>query len=123
MHRIMIVMKFGGTSLANSERIKNVLEIVKQKLHKKPIVVVSAVSGVTDLLLNTAKQAVKGKNPNSKIEEIIEIHKKIIKELNLDKDLLIEEFVNLHDVLNGVYLLNELSPRSIDLISSFGEVF
>ena len=56
----MIVMKFGGTSLANAGRINNVYEIVKTRLHKKPIVVVSAVSGVTDLLINTAKEATKG---------------------------------------------------------------
>jgi len=119
----MIVMKFGGTSLANSERIKDSSEIVKQRLHKKPIIVVSAVSGITDLLINTAKHAVKGENPNFKVEEIIEIHKKIIKELNLNKDLLIEDFVLLYDVMNGIYLLGELSSRSIDLISSFGEIF
>ena len=60
----MIVMKFGGTSLANAGRINNVYEIVKTRLHKKPIVVVSAVSGVTDLLINTAKEATKGINQN-----------------------------------------------------------
>lgn len=116
-------MKFGGTSLANAERIKNVHEIVNTRLNKKPIVVVSAVSGVTDLLINTAKEASKGINPNEKTEEIINLHKQIIKELNLDDEFLIEDFIRLHDTLNGIYLLNELSPRSIDLIASFGEIF
>jgi len=119
----MIVMKFGGTSLANAERISNVYEIVKTRLHKNPIVVVSAVSGVTDLLINVAKEASKGINPNEKTEEIINLHKKIIKKLNLNEEILIDDFIRLHDTLNGIYLLNELSLRSIDLISSFGEIF
>ena len=119
----MIVMKFGGTSLANADRIKNVVEIIKSRINKNPIVVVSAISGVTDLLINTAKESVKGINPNEKAEEIINIHKKIINELNLKDDFLIDDFTTLYDALNGVYLLRELSPRSIDFISSFGEIF
>ena len=119
----MIVMKFGGTSLANAERINNVINIVKTRLNKKPIIVVSAVSGVTDLLINVAKEASKGINPNRKTEEIINIHKEIIKKLNLNEEFLTDDFVRLYDTLNGIYLLKELSLRSIDLISSFGEVF
>ena len=119
----MIVMKFGGTSLADADRIKNVFEIIRGRLEKKPIVVVSAVSGVTDLLIKTAKESVKGINPNEKAEEIINIHKRIINELNLEDDFLIDDFTTLYDALNGVYLLKELSPRSIDFISSFGEIF
>jgi len=118
----MIVMKFGGTSLANAERIKNVSDIIKTRLHKKPIIVVSAVGGITDLLINAAKLSVKGINPNEKVEEIIEIHKKIMKDLGLNDDLLMDDFTRLYDTLNGVYLLKELSPRSVDLISSFGEI-
>ena len=116
-------MKFGGTSLADADRIKNVFEIIRGRLEKKPIVVVSAVSGVTDLLIKTAKESVKGINPNEKAEEIINIHKRIINELNLEDDFLIDDFTTLYDALNGVYLLKELSPRSIDFISSFGEIF
>jgi len=118
----MIVMKFGGTSLANAERIKNISNIIKTRLDKKPIVVVSAVGGVTDLLINVAKEASKGTNPNEKTEEIINIHKKIIKDLNLNEEFLMDDFVNLYDTLNGIYLLKELSLRSLDLVSSFGEI-
>jgi aspartate kinase len=116
-------MKFGGTSLANAERIENIGEIIRSKLNKKPVVVVSAVGGVTNLLLDVAKESSKGINPNKKVEEIINIHKRIIKSLSLDDEFLIEYFVRLHDTLNGIYLLKELSPRSLDLVSSFGEIF
>ncbi len=56
----MIVMKFGGTSVGNADRIKNVAEIVTSKKDQNPLVVVSAVGGVTVLLLNAVKHAVKG---------------------------------------------------------------
>ncbi|MEM4325954.1 MAG: aspartate kinase, partial [Candidatus Pacearchaeota archaeon] len=118
----MIVMKFGGTSLANAERIKKVGEIIKSRLRKKPIVVVSAVAGVTDSLINLAKESAKGKNPNKGVEEIINLHKKIIRELSLRENLIIDECVKLHDLFNGVYLLKEISPRSLDFIASFGEI-
>src|SRR3989344_4673306 len=119
----MIVMKFGGTSLANAERIKNISDIIKARLVRKPVVVVSAVGGVTDLLLNAAKEASRGVNPNEKVEEIIDIHKNILRGLNLKDEFLMDDFVRLYDTLNGVYLLKELSPRSLDLIASFGEIF
>ena len=48
--------------------------------------------------------------------------KKIIKDLNLNEEFLMDDFVNLYDTLNGIYLLKELSPRSLDLVSSFGEI-
>jgi len=119
----MIVMKFGGTSLANAERIKNISDIIKARLVRRPVVVVSAVGGVTDLLLNAAKEASRGVNPNEKVEEIIDIHKNILRGLNLKDEFLMDDFVRLYDTLNGVYLLKELSPRSMDLIASFGEIF
>ena len=57
----MLVMKFGGSSLANAERIKNVGEIIKKNINHKPVIVVSAVGGVTDLLIELSKEAIIGK--------------------------------------------------------------
>tara|TARA_Y100000034_G_C6902713_1_gene417901 strand:+ start:2106 stop:3431 length:1326 start_codon:yes stop_codon:yes gene_type:complete len=116
-------MKFGGTSLAGGEGIKNTASIIKTRLDKKPIIVISAMKGVTDKLLNLAKISAEGVNPNEKTHSLIEEHKETIKSLNLTEDFLTEDFVNLHDVLNGIYLLKELSLRSLDLVSSFGEIF
>ena len=53
----MIVMKFGGTSVANAEAIKRTIEIVRSRLDKKPIVVVSALAKVTDALYNISYAA------------------------------------------------------------------
>ena len=119
----MIIMKFGGTSLSNEEKIKNISNIIRTRIEKKPIIVVSAISGVTNNLVKLAKESSKGINPNSKVNEIINQHKEIIKGLNLNYEFLTEDFIQLHDVLNGIYLLKEISPRSLDLISSFGEIF
>ena len=115
-------MKFGGTSLANGERIKNIVEIIKTRIEKKPVIVVSAIAGVTDLLLNTAKESAEGKNPNRKVEEIINIHKNIIKELDLKEEFLLNDFVKMYDIFNGIYLLKENSPRTLDIVASFGEI-
>lgn len=116
-------MKFGGTSLTNEEKIRNVAKIIKTRIDRKPIIVVSAIEGMTDKLINLAKESSKGINPNEKVNELINIHKEIIKELNLNNEFLTEDFIQLHDTLNGIYLLKELSPRSLDIIVSFGEIF
>ena len=119
----MIVIKFGGTSLANAERIQNVANIIKTRLNKNPIVVISAIAGITDILINTAKESAKGINPDYEFNQIKNKHKEIISSLNLNENLLDEDFDRLYKTLNGVYLLKELSPRSLDLIASFGEIF
>ena len=119
----MIVMKFGGTSLANQERIKNVADIVKTRLGKKPIVVVSAIAGITDKLLNLANNSAKGEDTKERLDEIISLHQEILRSLELKEDVLDKEIKELSDIIKGVYLLREISPRSLDLVVSFGERF
>lgn len=113
----MIVMKFGGTSVGNPDRIKNVCDIVKTRLAKKPIVVVSAVGGITDMLIKAANTAVKGK------VDIVDIRKKhmdIVDALKLDRSLL-SELDEFEDFLKGIAQLKETSPRIMDKVQSFGE--
>ena len=57
----MIVMKFGGSSLADAERISIVTNIVKSKINENPIVIVSAVGGITDKLIELSKASKKKK--------------------------------------------------------------
>lgn len=126
----MIVLKFGGTSVANAQNIKLVLEIVSKKAQNdKLAVVVSAFSGVTDLLLKASNQAAaKDDSYKSTLEEIKQKHFKTINDLVSDKnqkDLLatIENEINqLKTLLDGCFLLGELSPRTSDAIASFGEL-
>ena len=74
----MKVLKFGGTSVANSSSIKNVLSIVQQE--QQCTVVVSALGGVTDLLLNAMNRAAQNDNSFSTVyKELEERHLEVIK--------------------------------------------
>ncbi len=66
----MVVMKFGGSSLGDAEKIKNVCNIVKSRLDKKPVVVVSAVQGITDKLIEAAEKAANDEDVSKELEEI-----------------------------------------------------
>jgi len=118
---LMIVMKFGGTSVGNAERIAKVASLVKSRLKEKPIVVVSAVGGVTDLLIQTAEKTVEGTNPGPALKRFAEIHQAIFENLNIDNSFFEPFFQELSNVYEGISLLKEFTPRTRDLISSFGE--
>ncbi len=125
----MIVLKFGGTSVANSDRIKEVREIVADvhKKDKKIAVVFSAFGGVTDELIRTSRMAAERDEKYLGVfEKIKERHREAVSQLGLTKDkslntFLESAFVELHDLLHGVFLVRELSLRTLDFISGFGE--
>jgi aspartate kinase len=118
----MIVMKFGGSSVANAERIRHIAEIVKNQIKSKPVLVLSAMGDTTDLILQTAKQACnKGK---FSIAEIEDLHLQTMKELGLSADSQ-KEIKSLLDelgkLLTGIGLIRELTPKIRDFLVSFGE--
>ena len=114
----MIVMKFGGSSVANHEQIDKVFRIVRDRLEHGPVVVSSAHKGITDALINAAKTAAAGHNPG---ETVIERQQAIAASLGCDESLLMPFYSEMRDLLRGIRLVGELSPRSLDYISSFGE--
>lgn len=125
----MQVLKFGGTSVANAENIKKVIAIVSHSITKDAsVVVVSALGGVTDLLLNAAQLAAEGnKNYTEKISLIKERHqtcsadmvdKKSQAELLNAINIACDEIAHL---CNGILMLGELTPRTKDRIASYGE--
>ncbi len=126
----MIVLKFGGTSVANAQNIKLVLEIVNQKaIQNKLAVVVSALSGVTDMLINASKNAAsKNETYKDNIEELKQKHFEAIASLvdNANQNQLLikvnSQINQLQTLLDGCYLLGELSPRTADAIAGFGEL-
>ena len=126
----MIVLKFGGTSVLDASRIKGVAEIVSSahKKDKQIAVVFSAFGGVTDDLINTSRLAAdRNKNYLDVFEKIKSRHRKAITELGLSKDkaltdFLESSFIELHDLFHGVFLVRELSTRTLDFISGFGEL-
>jgi aspartokinase/homoserine dehydrogenase 1 len=126
----MIVLKFGGTSVANAQNIQKVIAIVNQKAKdNKLAVVVSALSGVTDMLINASKKAAsKDETYIITIEEIKQKHFDAIADLvdavNQNQLLIkINSQINqLQTLLDGCFLLGELSPRTSDAVASFGEL-
>lgn len=114
----MIVMKFGGSSVGDAQRIKDVCQIIEMNRDKHPVVVVSAVAGITDLLIEAAAEAQQGNNVSSRI---VRKHMQLLKELDLPEELLSEELTELDKVLSGITLLKEVTPRTTDYIVSFGE--
>lgn len=114
----MIVMKFGGSSVANLEQIEKVFAIVRDRLERRPVVVASAHKGITDGLIAAAHTAAAGQDPG---EAIIDRQHGIAVELGCPDALLQPFFSEIRDLLRGIRLVGELSPRSLDYISSFGE--
>ncbi|ACF13824.1 aspartate kinase [Chloroherpeton thalassium ATCC 35110] len=125
----MKVLKFGGSSIASSKRIKNVIQIIHNAVRNdKIIVVVSAFGGVTDLLIETGLKAEQGDaSYRESLAKLEERHRQTAIELfseDVYQDALLhlkKEFTEINNVLQGVFLLHERSAKSADLISSFGE--
>ncbi len=114
----MIVMKFGGTSLASAAEIRLVVDLVRGRLAQKPVVVVSAHAKVTDALLSEARKAVSGAHD---VTALIERHQQIARELGVEPQGHPELFKDLTDVLRGISLVGEATPRVLDHVASFGE--
>jgi aspartate kinase len=116
----VIVMKFGGASQANPERIRNCAEIVLERLDQQPLVVVSAISGITDALISAARSALEGE-VDAPFRAIQTRHVEILQGLGLSPDLVEVELNGLRDLLHGISLVKELTLRTIDFVMSFGE--
>jgi bifunctional aspartokinase / homoserine dehydrogenase 1 len=125
----MKIYKFGGTSLGSAGRIKNVADIIAGALAEcKLIVVVSAIHRVTDLLLESASKASSGDiGYQSTVDELEQLHLSIAGELfsgALLQDVTASiraELLELHDIVQGLFSLRELSEKSLALVLGFGE--
>jgi aspartokinase/homoserine dehydrogenase 1 len=125
----MKVLKFGGTSVGSAKSINNVIDILENYSKNDSIIcAVSAVGGITDKLLLAGKQAQnKDAEYNATFNLIKDIHFNIINELNPSDGKSIREQVEtdlnaLKNLLDGIYLINELSPKTSDKLVSFGEL-
>jgi aspartate kinase len=124
-------MKFGGTSVGDVLRLQEVVAIVKKFENEQPVIVASAMGGLTNVLLDTAQKAVERKSGEVKtaVAAIRERHAQIANTMIQDSsrcEALIKEqqqsIDELTNLYHGVSLLRELSPRSLDAIASFGEI-
>ena len=127
----MQVLKFGGSSVANAENMSKVVDIVTKAVDRdRTILVTSAISGCTDTLIKIGHLA----------SERDDSYKTLIDELQTKHHIIINDFLpvekqaesmevcdslfdSLRSIAQGVYLLGELSPASLDAIQSFGELW
>ncbi|MEO1337098.1 MAG: aspartate kinase [Myxococcota bacterium] len=114
----VIVMKFGGSSLADAEQVRKVGRIVEAALERQPVVVCSAHKGITDGLIAAARRAAQGDVDAS---SVIERQRQILVDLDGEPSLLDAFYRDLTDMLRGISLVREVSPRVLDFIQSFGE--
>jgi aspartate kinase len=125
----MIVMKFGGTSVESAAAIERVASIVQARRDRKPVVVVSAMGKTTNKLLAIAQTALDGTREEylRQIHDLRDCHSRearlvvpLAERSELDRTL-DEHFQELTELVKGLAVLGELTPRSIDAISSYGE--
>lgn len=123
----MIVMKFGGTSVEDADAVARCCAIVQARLERQPVVVASALAGVTDTLLQAASLATAGDEPATLelVDKLQERHHDTADELLADaqdaRASLDALFGELRPLLSAVCALRELTPRLSDRIVSFGE--
>ena len=125
----MIVMKFGGTSIATTDAVERVVGIIQRFLSQKPVVVNSAMGKTTRNLLDIAHLSEAGKTEEAKekLQEIIDFHHDLassvltnFEQANVYKTLNIY-FSELEKLLHGMSVLQDLTLRSLDKFLSYGE--
>ena len=126
----MQVLKFGGSSVANAANIRKVISVVeKAGLKNRTIVIVSALGGITDTLIQCAEKAATGDESfRNQVKNLEQRHLEAVKELipvnnqSSVLSLVMKHCNEIEDLCNGVFLLQELSARIKDRIVSYGEI-
>ena len=127
----MIVIKFGGTSVGDADRVASAIDIVAERIDRKPIVVVSALAGVTNELV-AASEAARASDidrVNPIIAAVRQRHEDVAMRLVQQKFDFFEAFIKqldkqieqIHTILRGIALLGEITPRAKDKVASIGE--
>ena len=129
---VMKILKFGGTSVGSAQSIQTLLNILHKENEVKagadqPVVVLSAMSGVTNLLIAMAEDAAKGNDFAPQLADLEKRHFEIVKALLEIRDQnpaltrLKINFNHLEELLQGILTLRELTPKTRDLVLSYGE--
>ena len=113
----MIVMKFGGTYVEDAAAIECSCKIVGQRFSRRPFVVVSALGGATNSLLEAGTLAARGE-----IGRAMEIAERLEKRHAELLESTAEHFIRLRELLKALSAIGEFSPRTQDLVASYGEV-
>lgn len=115
----MIVMKYGGSSVKDATMFKQVASIVKKQLDQEPIVILSAIKGTTDSLIAAMDESINQKYDS--YELIVSNHSQILKDLELNEDIVTSELDELKETLKVISKTKEKSKKLVDYVSFFGE--
>jgi len=118
----MIVMKFGGTSVESAEAIERVAGIVRGRLARRPVVVVSAMGKTTNKLLAMAAAAVAGQREKALalLSELREFHEREAAGIGVEREVC-AHFEELAELIKRLAVMGEMTPRATDAVSAFGE--
>ncbi len=119
-----LVMKFGGSSVSSARKWSTIRDLLRERVAAgyRPLVVHSALAGVSNRLSGVLQQAVSGIHEPHQ-EEILEQHFQFSKELGVDgRELLQGETAALRQLLAGIHLLGEVSPRTQARVLALGEL-
>lgn len=118
----MIIAKFGGTSIATKERVLTLCNIVESELEKEPVVVVSAIRGITDLLLSLPDLSkINGKKELKRLKSIhLNLFNKLINDKNIRQET--EDYIDgkIKEIEN--FLKKNMDKVSLDILASYGEI-
>ncbi|XP_018474597.2 aspartokinase 1, chloroplastic-like isoform X1 [Raphanus sativus] len=118
-------MKFGGSSVATGERMREVADLILAFPEESPVIVLSAMGKTTNNLLLAGEKAVScGVSNASEIEElsiIKELHLRTVAELKIDPSVVTSFLEELEQLLKGIAMMKKLTLRSRDYLVSFGE--
>ncbi len=127
----MIVIKFGGTSVMDADRVRRAIEIVAARQEQRPVVVVSALAGVTNQLVDATRLAAEGSLDEAEalVDAIRERHEEIGRQLIGQKADFLESFYSqlrkhtgqITDILKAITLVGDVSLRAKDKIVAIGE--
>ncbi len=115
----MIVMKFGGSSVESASAIARVAGVVRERVDRKPVVVVSAMGKTTNRLLEIAAKAVAGQRDQA-LQLLQSLHHFHLDESGLTHEI-DEHFMELAELVKGLVVMGELTPRATDAVSAYGE--
>ncbi|XP_009378037.2 aspartokinase 2, chloroplastic isoform X2 [Pyrus x bretschneideri] len=123
--QLTCVMKFGGSSVASAERMREVAHLILSFPQERPVIVLSAMGKTTNKLLLAGEKAVTcGVTNVSMIDElsfIKELHLRTVEELGVDSSIISSHLEELEQLLKGIAMMKELTLRTKDYLVSFGE--
>ncbi|XP_020107399.1 aspartokinase 2, chloroplastic-like isoform X3 [Ananas comosus] len=123
--QLTVVMKFGGSSVASADRMKEVANLILNFPEERPVVVLSAMGKTTNNLLMAGEKAVScGVSNVAEIAElsiIRELHNSTVDELGIDRSTIAALLDELEQLLKGIAMMKEMTLRTRDYLVSFGE--